>query len=120
MLTLPPSVKIHLAVGPTDMRKSIDGLMAIVRSHWHDDPFSGHLHVFLGRDRSRAKILFWDRGGFVVYYKRLERGRFQMPAVDKTQQKVRLDATDLAMLLQGIDTGRVRRPRVWEPKRNAA
>jgi transposase len=120
MLTLPPSVKIHLAVGPTDLRKSIDGLMAIVRNHWQSDPFSGHLHVFLSRDRSRAKILFWDQGGFVVYYKRLERGRFRMPAVDETQQKVRLDATDLAMLLQGIDTGRVRRPRPWEPRQSAA
>ena len=79
MLTLPPSVRIYLAVGQVDMRRGHDGLAAIVRGQWKLDLYGGHLFVFLGRRADRCKILFWDRGGFVLYYKRLERGRFRLP-----------------------------------------
>ena len=78
MLTLPPSVKIWLAVEPVDMRKGFDGLTTIARDEWKRDPHSGHLFAFVGRRRDRIKILFWDHGGFVLYYKRLENGRFQI------------------------------------------
>ena len=61
------------------------------------------------------KILTWDRGGFVLYYKRLERGRFRWPALEAGAQHVTLDAGQLAMLLDGVDLARVRRSRVWEP-----
>ena len=69
MITLPPSVRIYLASQPTDMRRGFDGLMGMVRSVVHEDPFSGHLFVFVSKRRDRVKILFWDRGGFVLYYK---------------------------------------------------
>ena len=119
MLTLPPSVRIYLAVEPIDLRRGHDGLSAVVRGHWRMDLFAGHLFVFLGRRRDRCKILFWDRGGLVLYYKRLEKGRFQMPRVTTDGLAVEMDATALAMLLDGIDVRYVRRPEPWQPKKVA-
>ena len=81
MLTLPPSVRIYLATEPVDLRRGHDGLFAIVRNQWRMDPFAGHLFAFVGRRGNRIKILFWDRGGFVIYYKRLERSRFRLPRI---------------------------------------
>lgn len=116
MLTLPASVQIWLATEPVDLRKGFDGLSAIVRHQWQKDLFAGHLFVFLGKRLDRCKILLWDRGGLVIYYKRLERGRFRItrPASDATH--VSMDATELAMLLDGIDIGRVHRARHWQPR----
>jgi transposase len=115
MLTLPPSVRIYLAIGQVDMRRGHDGLAAIVQGQWKVDLYGGHLFVFLGRRADRCKILFWDRGGFVLYYKRLERGRFRLPRVPADATSVAIDATELAMLLDGIDVVAVKRPRKWEP-----
>lgn len=115
MLTLPPSVRIYLATEPVDLRRGHDGLYAIVRKQWSVDPFAGHLFVFVGRRANRIKILFWDRGGFVIYYKRLERGRFRLPRLQADATSVPLDATQLGMLLDGIDVERVRRPTHWTP-----
>ena len=115
MLTLPPSVRIYLAVEPTDMRYGIDRLAGIVRARHEQDPFSGHLFVFLSRRMNRAKILLWDAGGFVLYYKRLEVGRFKMPWHGPADRSVTLSSARLAMLLSGIDLSRVRKPRHWMP-----
>ena len=115
MLTLPPSVRIYLASTLVDMRRGHDGLSALVRNHWDVDIYGGHLFVFVGRRADRCKILFWDRGGFVLYYKRLERGRFRVSRVRDDATHVKMDATELAMLLDGIDFGRVHRARHWEP-----
>ena len=116
MLTLPSSVRIYLASEPVDLRRSIDGLSALVRAEGHD-VYAGHLFVFGGRRRDRIKILFWDRGGFVVYYKRLEAGRFRWPVISEGAREVELDATQLAMLLDGIDIKRVAVPRHWQPRK---
>ena len=115
MLTLPPSVRIYLATTPVDMRRGHDGLAAIIRNQWRLDLFGGHLFAFLGRRGDRCKILFFDRGGLVLYYKRLERGKFRLPTVTPGATSVTLDATELAMLLDGIDVSRVRRPPRWAP-----
>lgn len=115
MLTLPSSVRVYLAAQPVDLRRGHDGLVALVRSTWRLNPFDGHLFVFLGRRLDRVKILVWDRNGFVLYYKRLSRGRFQMPSIAAGATRVELDATTLAMLLDGIDVRQVRRPTVWSP-----
>ena len=120
MLTLPPSVRIYLAIGQVDMRRGHDGLAAMVHGRWKLGLYAGHLFVFLGRRRDRCKILFWDRGGFVLYYKRLERGRFRLPRVPADATSVAIDATELAMLLDGIDVVAVKRPRTWEPTAPAA
>ena len=114
MLTLPRAVRIYLAAGPVDLRKSIDGLGALARERSHD-LFSGHLFVFTSKRGDRVKILSWDRGGFVLYYKRLERGRFKLPVIAPGAVEVELDATQLAMLLDGIDVKRVKTPMRWEP-----
>ena len=100
------------------MRKGPDGLAAEVRRRG-GDPFSGYLYVFASRRRDRIKILAWDRGGFIVWYKRLERGRFPVPRGEDLAANVCLDANDLALLLDGVDFRRVRRPPRWEPARVA-
>jgi transposase len=83
MLTLPSAVRILLATEPVDMRKSIDGLMALVRNGWGEDVYSGHLFVFVSRRGERVKVLTFSRGGFILYYKRLETGRFRLPRVEE-------------------------------------
>ncbi len=120
MLTLPSAVRIVLATEPVDMRKSIDGLMAVVRSCFGEDVYSGHLFVFVSRRGDRVKILTFSRGGFILYYKRLEQGRFRLPPVQAQAQSVKLDATQLAMLLDGINVAEVKRPAAWEPPSRAA
>ncbi len=79
MLTLQPSIRIFIHTAPADMRKSMDGLENLVRHHLGEDPMSGHLFLFRNRRGNRLKILYWDRNGFVVWYKRLERGTFSFP-----------------------------------------
>lgn len=120
MLTLPPSVRIYLASEPVDMRRGHDGLAAIVQSQWAVDLYEGHLFVFVGRRSDRVKILFWDRGGFVLYYKRLERGRFRLPKIGAGEKSVTLGASELAMLLDGIDVAAVKLPKRWIPARTVA
>ena len=119
MLTFASRAKVYLATEPVDLRRGHDGLCSLVRNALELDPFAGHLFVFVGRRGDRIKVLFWDRGGFVLYYKRLERGRFRMPTVPAAAREVELDATTLAMLLDGIDVRRVARPVHWTPHRAA-
>ena len=118
MFALPSSVRIYLATGTVDLRKSIDGLCAIVTERDHD-LYSGHLYVFLSKRGDRLKILTWTTGGFLLLYKRLERGRFRLPEIREGQSEVELDATQLAMLLDGIDIKRVKAPRRWTPPSRA-
>lgn len=119
MLLLPRAVRIHLAAEPVDMRKSIDGLFVHVQRALVADPYSGHLFVFLSKRRDKVKVLAWDGGGFLLLYKRLEAGRFRMPEVAQDATCVQLDSTQLAMLLDGIDVSRVRRPVKWQPPEQA-
>jgi len=114
---LPPSVKVFMSDRPVDMRKGFDGLISIIRQQWRSDVFSGHLFVFVGSRRDRVKILFWDSGGFVLYYKRLEKGRFKSPTLRADNQAIELDATELVMLLDGIDYEKVKRKNHWQPKK---
>jgi transposase len=115
MLGLPPSVRIHFAMGLVDMRNGIDGLRALVEGTLKKDPYGGHLFVFVGESKDKVKILFWDRNGFVLYLKRLERGRFQLPAVDERTKHVAMEPAQLAMLLDGIDLN-ARRLARWNPQ----
>jgi transposase len=115
VITIPRSVRIYIGTNPIDMRKSIDGLMAVVQEELRQDAYSGHLFVFVSRRADRVKILTWDKGGFVLVYKRLERGQFKLPHMTPDSMAVEIDATQLAMLLDGIEFGRVRRPDHWQP-----
>ena len=114
MLTLPPSVRVFLAVGPTDMRRSIDGLAALVRERLGLEPLSGHLFLFRNRRGDRLKILVWDRSGFWVLYKRLEQGSFAWPGAERETEPVEMRGTDLMLLLSGVDLGGRRRRRWYE------
>jgi transposase len=115
VIGLPESVRILLFSAATDMRKGFDGLSALVTAAG-EDVYSGHLFVFLSRRRDRAKILTFQKGGFVLWYKRLERGRFKPLAAEGGADRVSLDATQLALLLDGIDLRRVQRPKHWRPR----
>jgi len=115
MLSLPAAVRIYFFAEPTDMRKGFDGLAALVKAA-KLNAFSGHLFVFVSRRGDRAKVLTWERGGFVLWYKRLERGRFRRPQIEPNTTQVRLEADQLTLLLEGIDPKNVRRPKRWAPK----
>jgi transposase len=117
MLTVPGSVQVWLASKPVDMRRGHDGLRAIVEAEWQLDAYSGHLFVFVGKRLDRVKVLFWDHGGFVLLYKRLERGRFRLPRIPGSAVTIKLEPSQLAMLLDGIDVSRVRMPKRWKPKK---
>ena len=115
MLSLGPGVQIVLATAPVDLRRGHDGLVTLVQSLWKADPYSGTLFVFLGRRMDRVKVLFFSAGGFILYYKRLERGRFSMPRIPEGATQVALDAASLTMLLDGVDLRAVRRAPTWQP-----
>ena len=118
MLTLPAAVRIFVAAEPVDLRRGFDGLAAATRSVIQQDPTNGHVFCFLNRSRNRIKLLIWDRTGYLIVYKRLERGTFTLATVPAPGSRhVELDAGELALLLEGIDLrGAVRRPRWrWLP-----
>jgi transposase len=119
MLTLPPSTRVFVATRPADMRRSFDGLLALVRDFLgHADPLSGHLFVFRTKSGDRLKVIWWDRDGLAIFYKRLEEGRFHFPAAAGDAVDVEMTAADLQLLLQGIDPQTV--PRSKRYRRPAA
>jgi transposase len=83
MITVPAGVRVYLGMGPTDMRKGIDGLSMLVQELLNLDPFCGHLFAFRGRRGYLIKILYWDGQGFCLFAKRLEKGRFVWPITEK-------------------------------------
>jgi transposase len=116
MLSLPPSVRVFVATQPVDGRKGADSLMTVVRDVLAHDPLSGHLYVFFSRRCDRVRIIYWDRNGFAMWSKRLERGRFRpVFSADGRLLASAIEAAELALVLEGIDlAGARRRPR-WEP-----
>lgn len=114
MLTLPSSVRIYVASEPVDLRRGFDGLGAATRSLMGRDPMSGHVFVFLNRRRDRIKLLVWDRTGWVVVYKRLERGTFRVPTEPEPGRRhVEVDAGELGLMLEGLDLRDARRRPRW-------
>jgi transposase len=105
------ATRIYLAAGPTDLRKSFEGLYGLVRDHLLCDPLSGHLFLFTNAQRNRLKLLFYDGSGLWVCAKRLDRGRFHWPDSASTSVKVTLTAEELALLLGGIDLRHTERRR---------
>jgi transposase len=121
VLTLPPSVRIWVATAPVDGRKGIDALAAIARSALGLDPLAGHLVLFVAAHGRYARLLFWDHNGWVLYSKRLERGRFQLPReVPADATHVAIEAADLVLLLEGIDLRGARRRARWTPPSSVA
>jgi len=118
VLSLPPSVRLFVATQPVDGRKGADSLMVLVRDVIRHDPLSGHLFVFFSKRRDRVRIVYWDRNGFAMWTKRLERGRFR-PAfsADGKLTASAMEAAEVMLVIEGIElSGARRRPR-WEPRR---
>jgi transposase len=111
MLTLGPSIKVYLARGTTDLRKSFDSLAGTVRELLAQDPLSGHLFAFCGRRRHLVKILYWDGAAFWLVAKRLARGTFAWPKTEDDRPAIELRPDELGALLGGIDLGRA----TWRP-----
>jgi len=118
MLSLPPSVRVFVATQPVDGRKGVDSLMTIVRSVFSHDPLTGHLYVFFSKRSDRVRVVYWDRNGFAMWTKRLEKGRFHARFSEEGMLSVSaMEAAELALILEGIElAGARRRPR-WEPRR---
>ena len=109
MLSLPSSVRVFLCLTPADMRRSFDGLSMMTESIVRESPFSGHLFVFCNKRRDRVKILYWDRDGYAIWYKRLEEGTYRFPSSDSGEPRMEIRVDDLLVLLEGIDLTTVKR-----------
>ena len=95
------NTRVFLALGSTDMRKAINGLSIMVEQHLSRDPFSGDLFVFCNRRRNMVKILYWDKNGFCLWQKRLEKQKFPWPGTSEEAREISFE--QLSMLLAGID-----------------
>jgi len=100
--SFPSSARYFLYAGPTDMRKSFDGLCGLIINHLGEDPMSGDVFIFMNRRRSLIKLLVWDQTGFVIFYKRLEKGTFEMPSIGKDRSSVKITRSTLMLILEGI------------------
>lgn len=109
MIHLPASVRVYLSTAPCDMRRSFDGLHALVAGVLRMDAFAGHLFVFSNRRKDRVKILYWDRDGFAVWAKRLEEGTYAMPFGEPGEARREITAQELGALLSGIDLSQAKR-----------
>lgn len=116
MLTLPPGVRVFVATTRVDGRKGIDGLSALVRTQFAEDPLSGLMYVFFSRRSDRVRVLYFDRDGYVLITKRLERGKFRIPwSVE--QGRVVIEAAELLLVLEGIELREAGRRTRWSPSR---
>jgi len=109
MLSFPGVHHYFLYREKTDMRKGIDGLCGLVRDGLKRDPLSGDIFIFFNHRRNQVKLLLWERDGFSIYYKRLERGTYELPSTDERSLSVELHSEELMLILQGICLSSVRR-----------
>jgi transposase len=116
VIHLPASVRVYLCTAPCDMRRSFDGLHALVTGAMQLDAFAGHLFIFGNRRRDRVKILYWDRDGFAVWAKRLEEGTYAMPFAEGGEGRREITAQELGALLSGIDLGQAKRRKRYRRK----
>ena len=121
MISLPASVRVFLHTPPTDLRKGFDALCGLVTTAFGQDPTSGHLFLFVNRRRDRIKILYWDRDGLAIWYKRLESpGTFQIPAVPTQAASIEMTSTQLSLILSGIDLKSARQRKRYQRTAPAA
>ncbi len=97
-----PGVQVYLALGPTDLRNNIDGLSIMIEKNFNLDPFSASMFVFCNRKRDKLKILFWDKNGFWLYYRRPEKGTFQWPQKEDKNKTLKVSEQQLSWLLDGL------------------
>jgi transposase len=114
------NLRLFLYREPTDMRKGFDGLSGVVKSAMQHNPMSGDGYIFINRRRDRMKLLIWEHTGFVLYYKLLEQGTFELPQIAKEATSAELTWDELVMLTEGIElTSIKRRPRFHRPPKSA-
>jgi transposase len=112
-------VRIYVAAEPVDLRKGFDGLAAATRQIIRKDPLSGHLFVYTNRRANRLKILIWEPSGYLLIFKRLERGRFHLPRAPRPGERhVEMESADLTLMMEGIDLRGARRRERWVPHNN--
>lgn len=111
MLSLSPSGRYFLYRHQSDMRKGFDGLSGLVRDGMAKDPLSGDVFIFFNKRRNQVKLLLWERDGFSIYHKRLERGTYELPSLSDTFTSAQLRSDELMLILQGISLQSVRRKR---------
>jgi transposase len=120
MISLNHAVRVFLHRPATDLRKGFDALSGLVTTAFAQDPTSGHLFLFVNRRRDRLKILYWDRDGLAIWYKRLETGSFQLPEINCDTPSIEMTPTQLTLILSGIDLRSARqRKRYQRPKPEA-
>jgi transposase len=121
MINLPSSVRVFLHAPPTDLRKGFDSLCGLVTTAFGQDPTCGHLFLFVNRRRDRIKILYWDRDGLAIWYKRLETpGTFQIPAIISQAASIEMTSTQLSLILSGIDLRSARQRKRYQRPISAA
>ena len=111
MIHLPASVRVYLCLSSCDMRRSFDGLHALVRDHLRLDAFAGHLYLFANKRKDPLKILYWDRDAFAIWAKRLERGCYAIPSGEVGASGFEITIEELGALLSGIDLSTATRRR---------
>ena len=119
MIQMLATLRVFVCTQPTDMRKGFDGLMGLAEHLLRQDPLSGHLFVFRNRARNRLKVLYWDQDGLAIWYKRLERGTFQLPsdllpAEAQRPVSAEISASELSLLLGGIELASVKRRKRYQ------
>jgi transposase len=118
MIQMLASVRVFVCTQPTDMRKGFDGLSGLAEHVLRQDPLSGHLFVFRNRARNRLKVLYWDQDGLAIWYKRLERGTFQLPSdllpADAKPVGGEISVAELSLLLGGIELASVKRRKRYQ------
>lgn len=107
MITLPAGTRIYLAVAPINMHASFDKLAMLVEEVIQQSPLNGHVFVFRNRQKDKIKLIVWDRNGFWIFYRRIEKGRFKIPKIQ--QNSIELSHEDLKLLLDGIDISKLQR-----------
>lgn len=114
MFNLNDSQQYYLCSEPTDMRKGFDCLCGLVHHWMHRDPFCGEVFVFYNRERNRVKLLHWERGGLVIYHKRLEKGRFSLPKLDAASGSYPLLWRDMVLMIEGVSFMSVNRQKRYD------
>ena len=115
MFTLSSSNRFHLYSQPTDMRKSFDGLSGVVQNHLESNPCNGDVFIFINRRRDKIKLLHWQGISFTLYYKRLEKGTFELPAYDSSIGSITINYTQLVMIVDGLSIKNIQKRKCYIP-----
>ena len=115
MFALSSENRFHLYSQPTDMRKSFDGLSGVVQNKLGSNPCGGDVFIFINKRRDKIKLLHWQGAGFILYYKRLEKGTFELPRYDASTASIILDYTKLVMIIDGLSIKNIQKRKRYQP-----